>query len=53
VFHWLLNLAIVLLLNFAAGDLADVTALAAGFVLAASVLCWAMAYARRAHGSRC
>jgi hypothetical protein len=38
VFHWLLNLAILLLLNFANGDLADVTALAAGFVLAAVVL---------------
>ena len=38
VFHWLLNLAILLLLNFANGDLADATALAAGFVLAAVVL---------------
>ena len=38
VFHWLLNLAILLLLNFANGDLTDVTALAAGFVLAAVVL---------------
>jgi hypothetical protein len=45
VFHWLLNLAILLLLNFANGDLADVTALAAGFVLAAVVL-WGCARLR-------
>lgn len=41
VFHWLLNLAVLLLLNFANGGLADVTALAVGFVLAAVVL-WGM-----------
>lgn len=40
VFHWLLNLAVLLLLNFAGGGLADVTALAAGFVVAAAVLAW-------------
>jgi uncharacterized protein len=39
VFHWLLNLAVLLLLNFANGGLAYVTTLAAGFVLAAVVLC--------------
>jgi membrane protease YdiL (CAAX protease family) len=35
VFHWLVNLAVLLLLNFANGDLTDVTALAAGFFVAA------------------
>jgi uncharacterized protein len=38
VFHWLLNLAVLLLINFANGGLAEVTALAAGFVLAAVAL---------------
>jgi len=38
VSHWLLNLAILLLLNFANGSLAEVTAMAAGFVVAAIVV---------------
>ena len=38
VFHWLLNLAVLLLINFSNGSLAEVTALAAGFVLAAVAL---------------
>ena len=45
LFHWLLNLAILLLLNFANGDLADVTVLAVGFVVAAVVL-WGCARLR-------
>lgn len=35
VFHWLLNLAILLPLNFSTGSLTEITALAAGFVVAA------------------
>jgi uncharacterized protein len=38
VFHWLVNLAVLLLLNFATGSLTDVTVLAVGFVIAAVVL---------------
>jgi uncharacterized protein len=38
VFHWLVNLAVLLLLNFANGDLADLVALAVTFVGAAIVL---------------
>jgi uncharacterized protein len=45
VFHWLVNLAVLLLVNFASGDLADVTALAASFVVAAVVV-WGCARLR-------
>lgn len=39
IFHWLINLATLLLLNFAAGNLTDVTALAASFSAAALAVC--------------
>ena len=54
VFHWLLNLAVLLLLNFANGGLADVTALAAGFVLAAVVLwSWGRRGGRELYAREC
>lgn len=47
VFHWLLNLAILLLLNFTTGNLTETAALAASFVVAAVVVC---GYARLRRG---
>jgi membrane protease YdiL (CAAX protease family) len=47
VFHWLLNLAVLLLINFSNGSLADVIALAAGFVLAAVALSAGARYSGR------
>lgn len=38
VFHWLINLATLLLLNFAKGNLTDITTLAIGFTTAAILI---------------
>jgi hypothetical protein len=37
-FHWLINLATLLLLNFASGSLTDITTLVIGFAIAALVV---------------
>ena len=39
VFHWLVNLATLLLLNWANGNLAELTEVATGFLIAAIVTC--------------
>jgi uncharacterized protein len=48
VFHWLINLATLLLLNFATGNLTDITTLAVGFTIAAILVKTAAALRSRA-----